>query len=87
VDTDWTISAPEYADIMLTSILKNMDLAVYSAIQAVIQGTFEGGIYIGTLANDGVGIATPNAVVSAEMLAELETVKAGIINGDITIGG
>ena len=28
VDTDWTISAPEFTDVILTSVLKNMDIAI-----------------------------------------------------------
>ena len=42
---------------MLTSVLKNMDVAVYDAIKQVMDGTFPGGFYVGTLANDGVGLA------------------------------
>ena len=58
VDTDWTVSAPDYKDIILTSVLKNMDVAVYDAIKSVVDGTFKGGVYVGTLENGGVGLAT-----------------------------
>jgi basic membrane protein A and related proteins len=57
VDTDYTVSAPQYQSILLTSVLKNMDVAVYDAIKAVQDGTFKGGTYVGTLANNGVGLA------------------------------
>ncbi len=57
VDTDWTISASEYTDVILTSVLKNMDVAVFNATKAAKEGTFKGGIYSGTLADNGVGIA------------------------------
>ena len=57
VDTDWTVSAPDYADIVLTSVLKKMDVAVFDTIQSVVDGTFEGGTYLGTFENDGVGLA------------------------------
>ena len=33
VDTDWTVSAPEYAEVVLTSVLKNMDVAIYDTIE------------------------------------------------------
>ena len=33
VDTDWTVSASEYTDVILTSVLKNMNVAVFNAIQ------------------------------------------------------
>ena len=33
VDTDWYVSAPENKEIYLTSVMKNMDVAVFNAIQ------------------------------------------------------
>ncbi|MER3458375.1 MAG: BMP family ABC transporter substrate-binding protein, partial [Chloroflexota bacterium] len=48
VDTDWTVSAPEFADVTLTSVMKNMDVAVFDFIKAVKEGTFKGGTYVGT---------------------------------------
>jgi basic membrane protein A len=86
VDTDWTVSASEYSDVILTSVLKNMNVAVFDAVKAAKEGTFKGGIYTGTLANDGVGIA-PVKGASAELNATLETLKNDIISGAITIGG
>jgi basic membrane protein A len=86
VDTDWTVSSPDFADIVLTSVLKNMDVAVFSASEQVIKGEFAGGVYIGTLENNGVGLAAFNkldSMVSSDLKAELEEVKAGIIAGDI----
>jgi basic membrane protein A len=80
VDTDMSVSAPEYADIILTSVLKNMDVAVFTQIQAVIDGTFAGGTdYLGTLENNGVGIAGS----FADMQADLDAIIAGIIAGEI----
>jgi basic membrane protein A len=84
VDTDWTVSASEYTDVILTSVLKNMDVAVFNAIKAVQDGTFAGGIYSGTLADNGVGIAAV-AGASAELQAELDTIKQGLIDGSITV--
>lgn len=82
VDTDWTVSSPEYTDIILTSILKNMNIAVYDAIKAQVDGTFAGGVYVGTVANGGVGLADV-AGASDELKAGLEAVKQGIIDGSI----
>jgi basic membrane protein A len=86
VDTDWTVSAPEYSDILLTSVLKNMDVAVFNASQQVVDGNFSGGLYIGTLANNGVGLASfhnLDSLVSDDLRRELEQVKADIIAGNI----
>jgi len=57
VDVDWTVSASEYTDIILTSVLKNVNVAVYDATKAAVDGTFKGGVYVGTLSNNGVGLA------------------------------
>jgi basic membrane protein A len=84
VDTDWTVSAAEYKDVVLTSVVKNMNVAVFDAIKAAKDGTFKGGIYSGTLANNGVGLAAVTGA-SAELTKELEQVKADIIAGTITM--
>ena len=57
VDNDWFFSASDYADIILTSVLKNMDVLTYGAIESVLDGSFEGGVTVGTLENGGVGLA------------------------------
>jgi len=84
VDTDWTISASQFTDVIFTSVLKKMDKAVFEAAKEVIDGTFKGGVYVGTLANDGVGIPEflPGRI-SDDLKAELEQVKADIIAGKI----
>jgi basic membrane lipoprotein Med (substrate-binding protein (PBP1-ABC) superfamily) len=39
VDVDWTETVPEYADLMLTHILKRIDNSVYGAIERAIEAT------------------------------------------------
>jgi basic membrane protein A len=84
VDTDWTVSASEYTDVMLTSVLKNMNVAVFESVKAAQDGTFKGGVYVGTLSNAGVDIA-PVAGASSELTAELEAIKAQLIDGSLTV--
>jgi basic membrane protein A len=84
VDTDWTVSASEYKDVVLTSVMKNMNVAVYDTIKAVKDGSFKGGVYVGTLENNGVGLAAVTGA-SADLMKELDQVKADIISGKITI--
>ena len=85
VDTDWTVSASEYSDVILTSVLKNMDVAVFEAVKAAKEGTFKGGIFTGTLSNNGVGIASVKGA-SADLTAKLETLKSDIVSGAIKVG-
>src|SRR3990170_2893634 len=86
VDNDWAVVNSDYASITLTSVLKNMDVTTLAAIQAALDGTFAGGVTVGTLANGGVGLAEfhdLSAMVSADLQAELDQVKADIIAGTI----
>lgn len=86
VDTDWTQTSPEYTDIILTSVLKQMDVTTFTAIQNAMEGTFEGGVTVGTLENGGVGLAPYHnleSMVPADLQSELDTVRAGIIDGSI----
>lgn len=88
VDTDGYVSAEQFGSLMLTSVMKNMDVAVYTAIEAVANGTFEGGTYVGTLENDGVAIAPFHDFddeVSDETKSELDAIRQGIIDGSISV--
>jgi basic membrane protein A and related proteins len=83
VDSDWTLTASEYTDVILTSIMKLMDASVYDATEQLINGTFSGGVYVGTLENDGVGLGTVNPAVPAELIAEVEALRDQIIEGEV----
>ena len=86
VDADWVNTNPQYAEITLTSVLKNMDITTVNAVKSVQDGTFQGGVTVGTLENGGVGLApfhNLDSMVSAELKAELDEVAKGIIAGDI----
>ena len=90
VDTDGCVSASEYCDLFMTSVMKNMDVAVFDAIQAALENTFEGGLYVGTLENGGVGIAPYHEFdddIPDELKQEIEDIKAGIIDGSISVSG
>jgi phosphate/phosphite/phosphonate ABC transporter binding protein len=86
VDADWYLTNPDYADIILTSVLKNMDVTTVAAIKSVMDGTFKGGVTVGDLKNGGVGLAPFHdleSVVPKDVVAELDAVKADIIAGTL----
>lgn len=85
VDADWTETASEYGDVIITSILKNIDVAVLDAAKAVDAGN-AGSLLVSTLESGGVGIAPlTNALKdNADLQGELDAIIAGIIAGDIT---
>ena len=48
---------PADTDVLLTGIVKNFDVTVIQAVQAIKDGTFTGGVHIGTLETGEVGLA------------------------------
>ena len=49
VDVDQYVTDPEHQGVYLTSVEKKMDSTVLAAIKAAMDGTFEGGVVVGTL--------------------------------------
>jgi basic membrane protein A and related proteins len=84
VDTDGCVSAPEYCDLFLTTVEKHMDVAVYDSVESVLNDSFVNGLYVGTLENDGVGIAAFLDQVPQDVQDKIEELKQGIIDGTVS---
>jgi basic membrane protein A len=88
VDTDGCVSAAEYCPLFLTSIMKNMNTAVFEQMAAVVDGSFAGGLYSGTLENGGVGLAAYHEFDSAvpqELKDQIDALMAGVIDGSVSV--
>ncbi|MDH5530019.1 MAG: BMP family ABC transporter substrate-binding protein [Paracoccaceae bacterium] len=88
VDADLYFTDPAKKHVYLTSITKRMDATVLQVIKAVMDGTFEGGILTGTLANGGVDLAPFHDMeddVLDALKAELIAIRQGIIDGSIDV--
>ena len=88
VDSDWYESASQYAPIVLTSVVKEIDAAVEDVTNAAIAGEYSSEAYVGTLENGGVGIAPFHdfdADVPADLKSELEALQAQITSGELVI--
>ncbi len=86
VDVDQTLATPQFAQVVLTSVEKRARVSVLRAAQAVEAGTFAGGTFIGTLETGEVAISPfhkLDALVSEELKAELDQLRAEIIAGTI----
>jgi len=85
VDQDWTLTVPEYKDLILASALKNMDVPVYDTIKGLVEeGKWESGLYILQFANDGTSLAfNPDIEYPAELKAEVEALYDKILSGEI----
>ncbi len=57
VDADGFISAPQYRKVLLTSVIKRVDLGVSTTIAEVGAAKFTNKPYVGTMKNAGVGLA------------------------------
>src|SRR3990172_8567882 len=91
VDTDGYASLQGVQDVILNSVMKNMDNSVYAVIKDTKEGKFNGcGVYVGDMANGGVGIAPYHDLdskVPADLKKEVEDLKAKIISGEISDTG
>jgi basic membrane protein A len=88
VDADAYETAPDLKDLFLTSILKGIQVGVSDVVSAAGEGEFSAEPYVGTLENDGVGLAPFHdfeSKVDPALSGELDTIKQGIIAGDITV--
>jgi basic membrane protein A len=86
VDTDGCVSVEESCALFLTSVMKNMDVAVHDTAVAAAEGDFQAGLYTGTLENGGVGIAPFHEfedAVPQEVKDAVEELQQQIIDGEV----
>jgi basic membrane protein A len=89
VDRDQSVTKASYADVILASMVKRVDTAVYDAIEAAVEGDFEGGGVVSLgLEQDGVDIVYGQqlgAEVSADVKDAIATSRRAIVDGDISV--
>lgn len=96
VDLDQCISERQFCGTLLTSAQKNIGAAVITDVEANYGGDLGGHNYTGTLANNGVQIATLDrteaawtatfgTLVTASLKAEVDALKAAIIAGTVKV--
>ena len=89
VDTDGCVSASEYCDILLTSVVKRVDVGTETAIKDSIDGTFNNQPYTGTLENEGVALAPyhdQDGSIDQDVKDKIEDLKQQIISGQLDVG-
>ena len=86
VDQDWSLTVPEYADLILASALKNMDVPVYNAIKDLVESNkWTSGNYVLSFANNGTSLAyNPAVEIPADLKAEVDALFAKIGSGEIS---
>lgn len=82
VDQDQSHVSPER---VLCSMIKRVDEGVFQVGKSVIDGTFEGGIKVFSIANDGVGYSDNAGNLNEEQVAAAEMWKQAIAEGKVVV--
>jgi basic membrane protein A len=80
VDADQSFIDPKH---VLTSATKRVDVAVFKAIQSIVNGTFKGGNVTYGLKDNGVGLGKINARVPKSEVAQVNKIREEIVSGKI----
>jgi len=89
VDTDQYNTDPDHKSVFLSSVLKRVDSTTKTAVTEAFNGSFKGGVIVGSLNSGGVDLAPFHDFESAvpeDLKAEIDKIKAGIIDGSIKVG-
>ena len=85
VDSDqYELADDSVKDVIMTSMLKNVDVAVFEYLTEVNDGSFPSGVVRYDLESDGVGYSTSGGFVD-DIAGQLDEYKQKIIDGEITV--
>lgn len=88
VDNDGHEAVPEYSDLMLTSVMKGIAVAVEEAATSAAAGEYSAEPYVGTLENGGVGLAPYydfEEEIPQELKDEIDQLREQIISGELVV--
>ncbi|GGG42635.1 BMP family ABC transporter substrate-binding protein [Kocuria dechangensis] len=88
VDADGYETLDQGKEYQLTSVLKQMSTSVQDVVETAAAGEFDSTPYVGTLENDGVGIAPfhdQEEAVGEELAGEVEQLRQEIIDGTVVV--
>ncbi len=88
VDSDGYEVQPDFGDLILTSVVKEIGTAVQASISADVEGEFDAAPYVGTLENEGVSLAPFHdfeATLPAGLTDELTAIQDSIVSGEIVV--
>lgn len=89
VDSDlYQTDTAGYKNLMLVSILKNIQNVTYTAVTQAADGSFDNTQYVGDLKNGGVGLSSFHdyaSKVPSSLASEIDTIKQGISDGSIKV--
>ena len=83
VDSDQAVSLPEYSDVILTSVVKNLRDSVYNVLSNTINGGFISGT--SSLGIDGDNVYLADGKITQEALDRVNEFKTRIIDGTLKV--
>jgi len=85
VDADqYHTAAPEVRDVIMTSMLKNVNVATHAFTTQVVDGSAQAGVNLFDLEAGGVGYSTSGGLID-HIVGEVDAYAEQIISGDITV--
>ncbi|NIB99241.1 BMP family protein [Halobacterium sp. R2-5] len=89
VDRDQSVTKDNYADVILASMVKRVDTAVYNAVEATVNGEFQGGETT-TLGLDDDGVACVygqqlGSEIPEDVKTAVSDARQSIIDGDTSV--
>jgi basic membrane protein A len=88
VDVDWYFSVPAHKSLILTSILKKIDVSVAAAVERAFLGQTPIELFVSNLKNGGVDLGVYHdydAQITAETKTEIDALKAALIAGTVKV--
>lgn len=87
VDSDGYLTT-DYGSLIITSVMKEIGAAVFDSIEEQVNGEFSNEPYVGTLENEGVGLAPFHdfeGEVSQEVVDRVTELQEQIVSGELTV--
>lgn len=88
VDSDGYVAAPQYASVLLTSVVKGVDVSVKTVILEEAAGTYSATGYLGNLENGGTYLAPYHDLessVPAELASAVTALADSIKSGEVSV--
>ena len=84
-DSDqYNTAGEDVQEYILTSMIKRVDVAIYTTITNFLNDGNQSGVLVFDLAADGVGYSTTGGFVD-DIVPQLDDIRAGIINGTLVV--
>jgi basic membrane protein A len=88
VDSDGCETNPAACGVIVSTVQKNIQPSLYDVVSATVSGSFPKGSYLGTLTNNGVGLAPYHQLadkVPAALQGEISKLRQDLIAGTVKV--